>query len=105
MELTTVQKLEALVKEVAEQHPSFGLSFGYIGNCDLYGDRYDDRSWSVFAKLATRDCIGACNVSYGGYPTNALIHFLRVAELGLATWAEKQEARLNSGEIKIVGAK
>ena len=60
------------VHELSILFPSLGLSFGYIGNCDLgCGPRYDDRSWKVFTKLATG--ASACSdVSWGGYPSQQL---------------------------------
>jgi hypothetical protein len=41
-----VDTITALVKTEANRHPELGLSFGYIGNIDRFGD---DRGWRVFS--------------------------------------------------------
>lgn len=99
---TAVGRLRELMEEQAALHPRLGLTFGYIGNCD-FGGRYDDRSWKVFAKLATPRCANACDVSYGGVPTGQLGKLMQRAEIELAAWCDAQERRLDAGEIRIVG--
>lgn len=99
---TAAARLREMMEEQRALHPRLGLSFGYIGNCD-FGGRFDDRSWKVFAKLATWSCVGACDVSFGGYPTARLGKFMQVAEAGLAAWCDRQEQRLDANEIHVVG--
>jgi hypothetical protein len=95
----------AAIREIVDQagldHPRLGLSFGYIGNCDL-GGRYDDRSWSVYAKLATPRCHGACDVRFGGYETGRLGDLLVAVERRLPAWLAEQERRLDASEIRQV---
>lgn len=102
---TASSTIRTLVERLAERHPRLGLSFGYIGNCDLFGSRWDDRSWKVFAKLATWKCVGACDVSFGGHSTSDLGRLMIHAERNLAAWCDEQEARLDAQEIRIVGAR
>lgn len=95
--------LEQLAKDLAAKHPRLGLSFGYLGNCDLLGGQWDDRSWMVFAKLATLRCVGACDVHFGGVHTDHLASLFTQAQAHLADWCVEQEHRLDAGEIRIVG--
>ncbi len=95
--------LEQLVHDLAAKHPRLGLSFGYIGNCDFLGGQWDDRSWMVFAKLATWRCVGACDIHFGGVHTDHLASLLTHAQARLADWCVEQERRLDAGEIRIVG--
>jgi len=57
--MSNVDKMAALVKELAVAFPGLGLSFGYIGNC---GRGYDDRGWRVFTNL--KDKKYGLSVSY-----------------------------------------
>lgn len=91
--------LGALVKTAADEHPRLGLSFGYLGNC---GIGYDDRSFKIFAKLATPRCHGACDVSFGGHGPDRLGDLLVAVERRLPAWLVEQERRLDAGEIRIV---
>lgn len=100
---TAARRLREMMDEQALLHPRLGLSFGYIGNCD-FGGRHDDRSWMIFAKLATPRCTGACDVHFGGHATAQLGKLMQLAEEGLAAWCDKQEQRLDAGEIRVVGA-
>ncbi len=95
--------LEQLVQDLAAKHPRLGLSFGYIGNCDFLGGQWDDRSWMVFAKLATWRCVGACDIHFGGVDTDHLADLLAQAQARLADWCVEQARRLEAGEIRIVG--
>jgi hypothetical protein len=93
--------IDAAVKAAAAAHPRLGLSFGYIGNLPTHG--WDDRSWKIFAKLATPGTRGACDVSFGGVDTRDLPALAaRVAD-GLDDWCAKLETRLDAHEIRIVG--
>jgi hypothetical protein len=42
---TSYEALEALVAQAKDAHPDLGLSFGYIGNLERWGD---DRDWRIF---------------------------------------------------------
>ena len=88
------------VHELSILFPSLGLSFGYIGNCDLgCGPRYDDRSWKVFTKLAT-GASTCSDVSWGGYPSQQLGRMAVEAEKALEKWCHATEKRLEDGEIR-----
>ncbi len=91
-----------IVKQAALEHPRLGLSFGYIGNCD-FGGRYDDRRWKVFTKLATPQCHGACDVSFGGVETARLGDLVVAVDRRLPAWLAEQERRLDAREIRQVG--
>jgi len=88
------------VTELSVLFPTLGLSFGYIGNCDLgCGPKYDDRSWKVFTKLATG--VSTCSdVSWGGYPSNHLGRMAIEARKDLEGWCHATESRLDAGEIR-----
>ena len=88
------------VAELSILFPALGLSFGYIGNCDLgCGPKYDDRSWKVFTKLATPSC--ACSdVSWGGVPTGHLGRMAIEADKALEEWCHATEKRLKDGDIR-----
>ena len=100
---SAARTIRSLVDLLADAHPRLGLSFGYVGNCDLSGGRRDDRSWRVFARLATPSCVGACDVSFGGHATDQLGRMMVLAEKGLADWCAEQERRLDAREIRTVG--
>jgi hypothetical protein len=88
--MTNVEKMEALVKELALVFPGLGLSFGYIGNC---GRGYDDRGWKVFTKV--RDKKYGLSVSYGLADTKGLERacglYGRMAVVNFATKWDKEE--------------
>lgn len=94
--------LRDMLADMQAKYPALGLTFGYIGNCDLYGGRWDNRSWKFFTKCATPDCTGACNVSYGGHATGQLGRLMIEAERELDSWCAKQQQRLDAGEIRRV---
>ena len=100
---TAASRLQAMTEEQKALHPRLGLTLGYIGNCDLSGGRFDDRSWMVFAKLATPSCRGGCDIHFGNVPTRLLGRLMQQAETGLAAWCDEQERRLDAGEIRVVG--
>lgn len=93
--------IAAAVKAAAAAHPRLGLSFGYIGNLPSNG--WDDRSWKVFAKLATPTARGACDVSFGGVDTRDLPALAARVAADLDDWCAKLETRLDAREIRIVG--
>lgn len=96
--------IESAVKAAKAAHPALGLSFGYIGNvghnCGEFGD---DRSWMVFAKLATRRCHQACDVNYGGVPTDRIEDLAARMDDRFQTWLAKCEADLAAGDVRVVG--
>lgn len=87
--------IRALVAEKAAKFPTLGLSYGYIGNCDLSG-HYDDRSFRVFTKLRDR---AGYSVSYGDATAATLGRLLVDIEAGIDSWAEAQIARLAKGDV------
>ena len=92
--------LRSMVLELSILFPSLGLSFGYIGNCDLgCGPKYDDRSWKIFTKLAT-GASSCSDVSWGGYPSQHLGRMAIDAEKALEDWCHATEKRLEEGEIR-----
>lgn len=95
--------LKAQVTKLAETYPDLGLTFGYIGNCDLFGQRWDDRRWYVFTKLATPASKGACDISFGGYPTSQLGHLMIQAERKLEAWCQAKMEALTARTIRQVG--
>lgn len=90
------------VIELSLLYPSLGLSFGYIGNCDLgCGPAYDDRSWKVFTKLATPGS-SCSDVSWGGRPSSHLGRMAVEAGKSLEGWCSETEERLDRGEIRSI---
>lgn len=71
------------VLALAAEFPALGLSFGYIGNVDRFGD---DRGWRVFSNRRT-----ACgrSQSFGDYSTERLGDMLEAVKSGrVRTWCE-----------------
>lgn len=98
--------INAAVEAAKIAHPLLGLSFGYIGGvgpgCGPFGD---DRSWKVFAKLATPRCINACDVSFGGVDTDRIEDLAARMGEPFQTWLAKCEADLEAGHVRVVGEK
>ncbi len=94
-----IEILEGIVRTAAAAHPRLGLSFGYIGNC---GIGYDDRSFRIFAKLATPNCHGACDVSFGHHGVDHLGDLVVAVERRFPAWLAEQERRLAADEIRMV---
>lgn len=89
--------LASMVKQLQAKHPELGLSYGYIGNCDLYGSRWDDRSWGISTRFVDRET--RSSVRFGGVPTCQLGRMMIMAERDLAAWCLKQEERFAGGTI------
>ena len=88
----TSDMIRALMEAAAIKYPKLGLSFGYIGNCSLFGGKgLDDRSWRVFTNLRERN--GGYSVSFGGHSTDNLGALLVEAETRLDSWCELQMKR------------
>jgi len=86
--------------ELSVLYPALGLSFGYIGDCDLgCGPADDDRSWKVFTKLATPGS-SCSDVSWGGRPSGHLGRLAVEAAKSLESWCAATEKRLRKGEIR-----
>ena len=66
-----IAALEQMAKQLKEQYPHLNVSFGYIGNCGMGADDYDDRSWRFFYNPE----VGAPCKSFGGYGTDRLDSF------------------------------
>ena len=94
--------LESMVKQLQTLHPDLGLSFGYIGNCDLYGGtNWDDRSWGISTRFIDRET--RLTVRFGGVPTFMMGRLMINAERDLADWCVKQEERFRTGGVSRVG--
>jgi hypothetical protein len=92
------------VETAQAAHPRLGLSFGYVGGVGLHcGPHGDDRSWSVFAKLATPRCHDACDVSFGGVATDVVEDLAARMGEPFHAWLAECERRLDAGEIRVVG--
>jgi len=78
-----------------DQHPRLGLSFGYIGNLERWGD---DRGWKIFTSCS-RPSNFATSVSWGDYPTSHLDQMADAAKQHLAAWCDRIEAEIDSGQI------
>lgn len=98
------QTLRSMQQAMDRKYPELGLTFGYVGNCDLMSDRWDDRSWKFFTKCATPACHNACDVSFGGVPTTQMGRLMIQAERELDDWCAQQQQLLADGEIRRVGA-
>jgi hypothetical protein len=84
---SAAELIEVEVKALAAAFPELGLSFGYIGNCDMgpYA-RWDDRSWRVFTNRCGED---GRSCSWGYAHTDTLDHMLDVIREGrLARWCD-----------------
>jgi hypothetical protein len=55
------EKIEALVEELNKKFPEAGLSFGYLGNYERWGD---DTSWYIFSEIKYSEG----RLKWGGYP-------------------------------------
>jgi len=72
---------DELKKQLAEKYPQIGLTFGYIGNLERWGD---DRSWYFFTKVRppqSDNCL-----SFGSCRTDKLDEFIAKAERELENW-------------------
>jgi hypothetical protein len=88
----TSEMIRAIMDECAIKYAKLGLSFGYVGNCNLFGGKgFDDRSWRVFTNLRERN--GNYSVSFGGQATDNLGSLLVQAETGLDAWCQLQMKR------------
>ena len=96
------EAIRSRMEEAAAAHPRLGLSFGYIGNMST-GPVGDDRSWMVFAKLATPRCLNACDVHFGGVHTDVIEDLAARMGEPFEAWLAKCEADLDAGRIRIVG--
>lgn len=75
------EQLDALQKELAAKYPEIGLTFGYIGNIERWGDQ---RCWKFF----TRVCFPAqqYGASWGSYDSDDLNVMLADAKAKLERW-------------------
>lgn len=95
--------IRAEVGRLAVLHPDLGLSYGYIGNCDLSGSRFDDRSFMVFTTL--RSGHGPCpDIHFGGVPHADLGALAFTVSRNLEPWVREQQDRLDRGEIHRIAA-
>lgn len=69
-------RLRATVETLAAE-TGLDLSCGYIGNCDLHGNRFDERHWTVWVdnvRLPNRN-----KVSLGYFTTDKLAELIEAA--------------------------
>lgn len=90
--------IRAILAPLQARYPQLGLSFGYLGNCDLAGRRWDDRSWQVFTTLRSERSILA-DLSFGGVPTSHLGFLAIRVEEELADWCADQAIYLAEGRL------
>jgi len=89
--MTAIERCETLLKEMQELFPQVGLSFGYIGNVERWGD---ERSWKFFTKvkLPGRDMFYDNCASFGYASTDNLDKLADEAENSLRHWLETKVA-------------
>ncbi len=88
--------LRSLMNMASAAYPLLGLSFGYIGNCDLHGNQWDNRSWYIFTKLDQdgRQRTGAgSSASFGGVETQELGRLVIQAEKEFLSWCAALETK------------
>ncbi len=96
--------ISAAVDAAKVAHPRLGLSFGYVGGVGIgCGEFGDDRSWKVFAKLATSQCLDACDVSFGGVGTDRIEDLAAMMGEAFQAWLLRCEDDLDAQRIRIVG--
>jgi hypothetical protein len=89
------ERIGIVLHELIQRHPRLGLTFGYIGNLERWGD---DRGWKVFT-ACSRPSGFAKSVSWGDYPTSHLDQMADAAEQHLGGWCARIEAEIDSGKI------
>lgn len=89
------ERIGIVLHELIPRHPRLGLTFGYIGNLERWGD---DRGWKVFT-ACSRPSGYATSVNWGDYPTSHLDQMADAAEQHLAGWCEKIEAEIDKGKV------
>jgi len=85
------------VAELARMNPELTMTFGYIGNCDLWGNRFDDRSFMIFTGLGDTSNPGA-SVKWGGYAYDQLGLMAVNAERELEDWVINVQAKRIAGQ-------
>lgn len=85
------------VAELAELNPELSMTFGYIGNCDLSGKRFDDRSFMVFTCMTDKENPGK-SVKWGGYDYSQLGLMAVNAERELDDWVINVQAKRIAGQ-------
>ena len=89
------------MERVRELFPRLGMSYGYIGNCNLFGGpAYDDRSFRVFTQVKTSHTSTVTH-SFGGFPTARLTKMHTQVMAGLENWARELNAQLESGATSL----
>lgn len=78
-------ELNTLTETLKSRYPEAGLSFGYIGNCDIDPRKFDDRSWRIFSKVEGPQG----KRSWGGCSTEQVPDMFKKAEAELETWVRR----------------
>jgi hypothetical protein len=91
------KRCEDLMKQMRDKFPELGLSFGYIGNCDLFGNKWDDRSWKFFTKICDQK---AYRISFGNSSTQDAGRLANEAEKLFEAWCQDAADKLKNGEYR-----
>lgn len=98
-EIDASQVLRAAMEAARQRFPQLGLSFGYIGNLERWGD---DRCWRIFTKLSDGPT-SYCNVSWGRVDTNHLAALATPEAIArFEDWLQKQACLLAEGKLRQV---
>ena len=96
-----IATLQAATDAARLRYPQLGASFGYIGNCERWGD---DRSWRVFTKLSTQPSANGINISWGRVDTVDLPGIATPEALSrLEAWLAETAAKLEARKLYQVG--
>lgn len=96
-----IATLQAATDAAKLRYPQLGASFGYIGNCERWGD---DRSWRVFTKLSTQPSANTINISWGRVDTVDLPGIATPEALArLEAWLAETAAKLEARKLYQVG--
>lgn len=80
-------ELTTLFGELRDQYPEIGLTFGYIGNYESWGD---DRHWYFFTEVPIQGNWGMDRMKFGSYKTADLPLFSKLAKEKLKPWIQTQ---------------
>jgi len=90
------EELTALFEDLKTRYPEVGLSFGYIGNIETWGD---DRYWYFFTQVQGQGTWGPERMKFGGYLTERLPEFSEKAQADLERWI-KTVALPKAGKLR-----
>jgi hypothetical protein len=79
--------LTIIFADLKAKYPQIGLSFGYIGNVENWGD---DRHWYFFTEVLGEGNWGLERINFGGYRTSELPKFAKEAREKLEPWIKRR---------------